>query len=112
MPDSFDKLRKAVMTELARQRKAGPSDTPSRAKLLGDFLQACISNLKLSRADFAKKLDIERALADAILDGLLPDSEIDDDFLRDIAQAVEYEPNLLRVMLGRAITPSVREDNV
>jgi hypothetical protein len=110
-PRSSEKMRQFIRAETEKQRRAAyvPSEY---ARLLGAFLQACLSNLGRSRADFANDLGIEQELADGILDGLLPVSDIDDDFLAEIARAVGHEPNILRVMLGRSVTPAQSEDSV
>jgi hypothetical protein len=55
---------------------------------------------------------VEQELADAILDGLLPVSEIDDEFLAEIARAVGHEPNILRAVVGRTPTRAQSEDSV
>ena len=107
MADSFDQLRQKVLKELQKQR--GQPDTPiDRAKFFGAFVAACLTNLGYSRAYFANALDIEPELADAVLDGLLPESEIDDDFVVEVARVIRYEPSLLRVILGRGAAPSER----
>jgi len=49
----------------------------------------------------ASARDIKPELAAAILDGLLPELEIEDDFMVEIAEVVQHEPNALRVMMGR-----------
>lgn len=109
--ESSDKTHKLILKELERQRQRSATHTPAEhARLLGAFLQACLTNLERSAADFARALDIDQELADAILEGYFPASEIDDEFLAEIAQAVEHEPNILRVMLGRAITPTREAD--
>lgn len=111
MTDSFEKLREIVMAEIQRQKMR--ADHPiDHARLLGRFLEACLTNLERTRADFAQALKIEEELADGILDGLLPVSEIDDEFLAEIAREVDYEPNLLRVMVGRSIKPASDVDQV
>ena len=112
MTDSFNKLRKTLFAELNNLHQG--TDAEAKAQPIvhfGVFLEACLGNLGQSRAYFAKQLDIERDLADAILDGLLPESEIGDDFLVEIAGVVNYEPNVLRVMLGREIQPTRLDDN-
>jgi hypothetical protein len=112
MTDSFKKLQKIVFSELEKQkaRPAVGQQTASAARL-GIFLDECLVNLGCSRAEFAQQLGIERELADAILDGLLPESEIDDELLVEIATVVRYEPNLFRVMLGRSVKPTLDGEN-
>ena len=108
---SSDRMRRVILDEIERQRQRPAAHAPAEhARLLGAFLTACLSNLRRSPADFAGALDIDQELADAILEGYFPASEIDDEFLAEIARAVQYEPNVLRAMLGRAITPAREED--
>jgi hypothetical protein len=49
---------------------------------------------------------MEDDLADALLDGELPESVISDQTLIEIARVINYDANLLRLMLGRPITPN------
>ena len=101
MSNPFDKLHRRVLEEVERQRQnpQAPSD-PSRARMFGLFLQESLRNLGYSPSDFAQALDVEPELADAILDGILPSSEIDDAFLADIAHALNYDPNTLKIILN------------
>ncbi len=102
--DSSDKIRRVILDEIERQKQRPAIHSPAEhARLLGAFLTACLTNLGRSPADFARALDIDQELADAILEGYFPSSEIDDEFLAEIAHAVEYEPNVLRAMLGRSV---------
>jgi hypothetical protein len=100
-------MRQIIRAEIEKQQQRPPKPTsPERARMLGAFLQACLTNQGRSSADFARALDADQELADAILEGLLPASQMDDELLVEIARAVEYEPNVLRAMLGRAVTPA------
>ena len=98
-----DALRKAVLNEVKKQQVVSPHPTKhtSRARVLGMFIDECLKNRNISRDQFAKKLDMERELADAILDGLLPASELGNETLTEIATLINYEPNVLRIILGR-----------
>jgi|GEM_PF-1685905 plasmid maintenance system antidote protein VapI len=105
-----DPLRAAVFAELKRQKsQPQPEATEDRARTLGTFVEVSLDNQGISRKGFARMLDIERELADAILDGNFPLSEIDDEFLAQIAQVIQHPPNILRVMAGRSITPTLKE---
>ena len=112
MADSFEKLRKSVFAELKKQRARADNagTTADRVQRFGAFLDACLANMGRSRTDLARELDLERELVDAILDGLLPESEIDDDLLVEMAATINYGPNVLRLMLGRAIHPTLHEE--
>jgi hypothetical protein len=113
MPNSSDHLRRAVFAELEKRRKQAEGISPvEQAKIFGAFIDVALTNLSMSRSVLARELQIEDELADAILDGLLPLSEIDDEFLIDIGRVIQYEPNLLRIMLGRETIPAGREGKV
>jgi hypothetical protein len=112
MTETLDGLRKNVVRQVRQQRQiAEQKASLSPAKLLGGLIEASLSHLNLSREQFARELDIEPALADALLAGFLPASEIDDDFLVDIATVIGHEPNTLRIVLGRGIAPTVDPDD-
>ncbi len=98
-----DSLRKVVLDEVKKQPAVRPQrkKQTNRARVLGMFVDECLKNRNISRDQFAKKLDMERELADAILDGLLPASELDNETLTEIATLINYEPNVLRIILGR-----------
>jgi hypothetical protein len=107
MAETLDSLRKMVVAEVRKKRQAAENQARIKpAKMLGLFIEASLSNAKLSRDQFAAELDIETPLADALLTGFLPASEIDDDFLADIAAVIGHETNTLRIILGRAIVPT------
>jgi hypothetical protein len=107
MTDSLDSLRKAVVTEVRKKRRSAEQQVKHEpAKMVGAFIEACLVGLKISREQFALELDIEPLLADALLSGLIPASELDDDFLVEIAAVIAHEPNTLRIFLGRAIEPT------
>jgi len=113
MAETLDALRKTVVAEVRKQRQAAERQAKhSPAKTLGLFIESSLNRSKLTRDQFAAELDIEPALADALLTGFLPASEIDDDFLIDLAAVIGHEPNTLRIILGRAIAPTYAVDDV
>ena len=98
--NSNDRLRKKILAEVEKQLKQGPTfPEQKRARALGLFLIQCLRDLNLSRDDFASALDMERELADAILDGVLPVSEIDRPLLEAIASAIGCRLDLLQTFL-------------
>lgn len=102
MADNFDLLRRRVLSEVQKEHaRVQHERSHAPALLLGTFLGAALVNLGLSRADFAARMDVEPDLADALLDGFFPLSEIDDMLLTLLAQAVDYDANLLRILIGR-----------
>lgn len=107
MAETLDSLRKMVVAEVRKKRQAAESRAKIKpARMLGMFIEASLSNVNLAREQFAAELDIEAPLADGLLNGFLPASEIDDDFLTDIAVVIGHEPNTLRIILGRVIVPT------
>ena len=107
MAETLDALRKNVVAEVRKKREIAENQAKhSPAKMLGMFIEANLANLKMSPQQFAKELDIEPILADAVITGFLPASEIDDDFLVDIAAVIGHEPNTLRILLRRVIVPT------
>lgn len=111
MAEPLDSLRKMVVGEVRKKRQRVESQTPRKpAKMLGAFIEASLDNLKMTPEQFAREMDIELILAEGLLTGFLPASEIDDDFLIDIAAVIGHEPNTLRIILGRAIQPTFDRD--
>ena len=107
MAETLDALRKMVVGQVRKKRELTESQAQHNpAKMLGMFIEANLVNLKMSPQQFAKELDIEPILADALITGFLPASEIDDDFLVDIAAVIGHEPNTLRILLRRVIVPT------
>jgi hypothetical protein len=108
MADSFDRLYKTVRDEVQTQRQIRQArQHMPPARLLGLFVETALTNRGRSRRYFARALDLDMELADAILDGTLPTSEIDDGLLADIAQVIRHDANTLRLILGREIAPSI-----
>src|SRR5215468_3522161 len=97
MPLAWDVLRQAVLAELRRQRElATPKANPRRGKLFGQFLRYCLMRRGISDQEFAARLDIEQELANAILEGILPESEMGDEFLAEISKIIDYDPGILK----------------
>jgi hypothetical protein len=112
MSKAFEELRRQVLAEVQKERTRSEHEhAPNRAQILGTYLQASLVNLGDSRAEFARKLGVEQEFADALLSGLLPASEIDDGLITALAGAIGHEPNLLRIMLGRAVAPAPYGDD-
>jgi hypothetical protein len=99
--DSFDRLQKNVLAAV-RQNQTQPAHSSGKAKTFGLFVDECRKNRKMSRTAFAEALEMEPELAAAILDGLLPESELNDDLLAEIAVVIGYQVGDLQMLLGRA----------
>jgi hypothetical protein len=103
-------LRKTILKQVQKQQPATESDgrptASDRARVLGLFLLECLKNRHISRDEFADKLDMERELADALLDGLLPASEISNDLLKEMAAVIGHPVSVLKIIMGRKVRSS------
>lgn len=110
MTKNYENTKKAVLQavkERAEQTRPALLIKPKGAKAVGQFLQNCLSQREMSRVTFAQTLDMENELADAILDGILPESELHTELLAELAEVVGCEPVYLqRVLKGEVIAPS------
>ena len=87
-----------------------PDDAADEARayaLFLNFLDARMANLGWTADDLARELDVKVEWVIALLNGKIPPPRLNDEMLARIAQAIDYEPNLLRVMLNREFTPAV-----
>jgi hypothetical protein len=90
MTNNYEKTKKAVLLavkERAEQTRPTRVFIPKGAKTLGQFLQNCLTQREMSRVTFAQLLDMETELTDAILDGVLPESELHAELLEELAEA-------------------------
>ncbi len=74
-----------------------------QAQMLAGFLEACLANLGWPPAELARRLAVDDAIVVGILRGTTP---VSDALLIRIASEVGYEPNVLRILLGRPFTPT------
>ena len=74
--------------------------------VLGDFIQARMSNKRWTPEDIAERLDVEPQFIEDLVEGHIPESRIDGVLVDDLAAALGYETNVLRIILGRDIVPT------
>ncbi|MBZ0286730.1 MAG: hypothetical protein K8I30_03880 [Anaerolineae bacterium] len=77
---------------------------------LGGFLDACLSNLGWTPDELARRAAVETVLIEGLLNGSLPDTVVNDALLVKIAQTVGYQPNVLRILLGREFVPTAEPE--
>lgn len=110
MNNNYDQTKKAVLKavkERAEQTRPTYIVISTGAKALGQYLQKCLKHHEISRVAFAQSLDMETDLADAILDGVLPESELHSELLEELAEATGCEfDRLLQVLKGDVETPT------
>jgi len=96
-----EKIRQALMRQLREQKsQLNRLDSgQAAAKRLAILLSTVCQQKGWSTDDLAHRLNIEPELAGALLKGLLPRSEIDDDFLMDIGHVIGYSLAELRNLL-------------
>jgi len=110
MNNNQEQIKKAVLSavrERAEQTRPTFVKINNGPKVLGQYLQKCLKNLEMSRVAFAQSLDMETELADAILDGVLPASELHSELLEELAEAVgcEYD-RLAQALKSNVETPA------
>jgi hypothetical protein len=110
MTKNYEQTKLAVLKavkERAEQTRPARLIVPKGAKALGQYLQSCLKQREISRVAFAVSLDMENELADAILDGELPESELHSELLEELAEAtgVEFD-RLVSVLKGDIQAPT------
>ena len=99
MPPPWDALRRAIFAELRKQRELGRAKArTSRVKVFGSFVQDCLARQGMSHREFATALDMDQELADAILQGILPEVAITSELLAEIGKIMGYEPEVLKAL--------------
>ena len=103
MPSGSNTLRQAVLDELRRQRELAQPRTRPTGNKFGQFLRWCLVRRRISDAEFATRLNLEPELANAILEGILPQAEMDDELVAEIAGLLNYEQGVLRAIMKSCI---------
>ncbi len=110
MTKNYEQTKMAVLKvvkERAEQTRPARITVPKGAKALGQYIQTCLNQREISRVAFAISLDMESELADAILDGELPESELHSELLEELAEAAGCEfDRLVRVLKGEIQAPT------
>jgi hypothetical protein len=110
MSNKYELTKKAVLQavkERAEQTRPTFIKISTGPKDLGQYLQSCLKRQEMSRVTFAQSLDMETELADAILDGDLPESELHAELLEEVAEATGCEfDRLWQILKGNVQTPS------
>jgi hypothetical protein len=110
MNDRQEQTKKAVLNavrERAERTRPTQVKVNNGPKALGQYLQNCLKQRDMGRVAFAQSLDMEAELADAILDGALPDSELHEDLLHELADAVECDyDRLVQALHSNVETPA------
>ncbi len=106
MTKSYEQTKLAVLQAVKdRAEQTKPMRIRSSGQALGVYLQKCLQSRQMSRVAFAQSLDMETELADAILDGVLPESELHSDLLAELAEAVGCEfDQLARILKGARVS--------
>ena len=98
-PDSFEDVDDLLQMVIPDQRH--DLDT-----LIG-FLDARLANQNWTPAELAHHINQTPAWVISLLRGEIPAEQLTDDHVVRVAQAIDYEPNVLRIMLNREIVPTV-----
>lgn len=102
----------ALLEEIFPTLPAPQSRRPAAAvDMLGNFVEARMINQNWSLADLAQRLEASPTFVQALISGSLPDESLTDDLVVRLAHALEYEPNILRILLGRDFVPTQAGDS-
>lgn len=97
--DEIDELLDLVFPQADASVEAG-------RMFLAEFVDARLANLNWSAERLAAALGREQAFVERLLLGTLPPAQLTDGLLVQLASALDYDTNLLRILLGRQITPA------
>jgi hypothetical protein len=112
MNDADAKILELLLAEIRDAKPDSQAETtPNQARVLGAFIDAVLANNSRTREDLARRLDMEIELVDAICEGDLPEAIISDQTLLELASALQYEPNVLRALLGRMNKAASEKNN-
>lgn len=110
MNNRQEQTKKAVLNAVReRAERTRPTQVKinNGPKALGQYLQKCLKQRDIGRVAFAQSLDMEVELVDAILDGVLPDSELHADLLQELANALECDYHrLVQALHSNVETPA------
>lgn len=110
MSSTYELTKKAVLQavkERAEQTRPTFIKISTGPKDVGQYLQSCLKRQEMSRVTFAQSLDMETELADAILDGDLPESELHAELLEEVAEAAGCEfDRLWQILKGNVQVPN------
>ncbi len=84
-----------------------PGDKGRPIETFIGFLDARLANQNWTTGDLARRIDQTTGWVIRLLDGQIPAEQLTDEQVVRIANAIEYEPNVLRIMLHRDIVPTV-----
>lgn len=103
--DAFNRSFEEVDNLLALIR---PADNQALEALIG-FLDARMANQGWSLADLAQQMGVSPDWLALLLKGQIPAEQISDAMLERIARAIDYEPTLLHILLGRPVAPTLED---
>lgn len=97
---SFDALKKLLL-QAVKQKGLQVRRRPRqiRSHKIASFLRNLLQEREISREKLSTELDMELELVDAILDGILPPSEFNDDLLDELASVLQCSSAELKKLL-------------
>lgn len=84
----------------AAQINVQQPQTSYGVQALGEYIQDCLQKRGMGRVAFAQALDMEIELADAILEGLLPASELHTQLLQELATVLNCDFHRLELIVS------------
>lgn len=109
MTQQFEKLRNTVLAEVRRQYRSQPH--PNHMKVLARFVKENLRRRQHTPDDLAHELGVPLPVVELLISGKLPEWMLSDRFVVRLAKGLRCEPNILRVMMNREITP-IQDDSL
>jgi hypothetical protein len=99
----YGNIKRVVKAELHREFGVSEAQRASgRARALGLFVGVVSARMGLTPAALAEKTDMDVANVEKLLKGETPAEALHDELLVKLAVAIHYQPEVLRIMLGRS----------
>lgn len=109
--EDVDELLDLVLPSMNRMGDiSDSSDSTSLVRLLGDFLDGQLANLGWSIAKLSERTQIDTKFLEDILNGTATNQDISDELLNILATTLDYDANILRIVMRRDIVPTKPEE--
>jgi hypothetical protein len=104
MDDSFNGLRQKVLQAVSEQRSR-PDQTPVNRQqaVLAQYVQVSLTRLGITEERFVQLMNLHTDQTRLLLQAKLPEQYLSDAVIQRLAQILQCEPNLLRIMLNRPV---------
>lgn len=101
MGDSSNTLRSKILQAVKEQRQNPVSTPPRHPQVLAEFIRLQLAKLPIDEARLAQQIDLPEAQVQMLLQGTLPMSIITEELLQRIANVLQCDVKLMKIILDR-----------